>query len=94
MKQGDPNRSTCSKVGYLLGLLLQKHPNMRAFVVDEVQGLLSRANLGQRAIYYSANFLTQIVLSRHEPQVATKLINIYLGLFQDLMTKEEEVGAI
>ncbi|KAL0274231.1 UNVERIFIED_CONTAM: hypothetical protein PYX00_006702 [Menopon gallinae] len=81
-KLGDPSHKVGSKVIYSLTKLLQTHPNMREVVMDEVEKLLFRPNIGKRAQYYGVCFLTQFCLSKNDAKLARKLIFVYLSLFK------------
>ncbi|XP_024383278.1 protein SLOW WALKER 2 [Physcomitrium patens] len=83
-KLGDPERKVASNASYLLSCLLTTHPVMKAVVVEEVDSFLFRPHVGNRARYYAAVFLNQIMLAKRGdgPMVAKKLINLYFALFR------------
>jgi len=59
-KLGDPVRSVAAKATYQIGLLLEKHPAMKAVVLDEIERLLYRPNIAAKAQYYGICCLTQV----------------------------------
>ncbi|KAJ3119917.1 hypothetical protein HK098_005025 [Nowakowskiella sp. JEL0407] len=89
-KLGDTDRKIASRCVYLLSQLLTKHPNMKLVVISEVEQLLFRQNLQERAQYYAITFLNQIVLSSKDSNVANKLIQIYFDMFQGLVGKKKD----
>ena len=89
-KLGDTERKLCSKVVFLLLQLLEKHPNMNAVVVHEIDQFLHRHHLSDRAHYYAISFLSQILLKKQkDSKVANHLIKVYFRCFQQWMLKEE-----
>ncbi|ORX82922.1 CBF-domain-containing protein [Anaeromyces robustus] len=88
-KLGDTNRKLASKASYLLSQLLLKHPNMKLVVIKEIEHLLFRTNISERAQYYAVIFLNQIILTRTKAgeEAANKLIEIYFVLFEKLCGK-------
>ncbi|KNC81409.1 hypothetical protein SARC_06273 [Sphaeroforma arctica JP610] len=88
-KMGDTEKKVASKVVYLLGLLVKRHPFMKTVVVREIEQLVYRSNVSARARYYSVCFLNQIILSHEEAELATTLIELYLALFSHLVEKGE-----
>ncbi|KAJ3051445.1 hypothetical protein HK097_007531, partial [Rhizophlyctis rosea] len=91
-KLGDLDRKLASKASHLLAQLLLQHPNMKLVVVREVERLLFRPNVGERARYYAVTFLNQVILSRkkEEESVANKLVEIYFAVFDDLVKQNKE----
>ena len=95
-KMGDLDKKVASKSAFLLNQLLIKHPAMKAIVIKEVERLLYRPNIGERACYYAVTFLNQIVLSHGENDriAANHLIQLYFTLFDStvkkLSTKQQE----
>ncbi|KAG0631987.1 hypothetical protein M758_1G296500 [Ceratodon purpureus] len=93
-KLGDPERKVASNASYLLSCLLTAHPVMKTVVVEEVESFLFRPHVGNRARYYAAVFLNQILLVNRGdgPKVAKQLINLYFALFKTVTlgdTKED-----
>ncbi|XP_065069004.1 CCAAT/enhancer-binding protein zeta-like [Rhopilema esculentum] len=89
-KLGDPTRKVASRVCYLLGQLVVKHPNMKLIVIQEVERLLYRTNLSSKAQYYAICFLNQIMLTKSESAVASKLISIYFSFFKARASSSDE----
>ncbi|XP_074845764.1 CCAAT/enhancer-binding protein zeta [Carettochelys insculpta] len=88
-KLGDPQNKIATKASYLLETLLHKHPNMKGVVCNEVERLLYRSNISQKAQYYAVCFLNQIVLSHEESDLANKLITLYFCFFRSCIKKKE-----
>ena len=93
-KMGDKERKIASKVPYLLGLLLQKHSNMRSVVVSEVERFLYQAHIPDSSRYYAVIFLNQIALSRDDTELAKSLILIYFSLFRSLVEWDDKIKEI
>ncbi|CAI5466910.1 unnamed protein product [Closterium sp. Yama58-4] len=83
-KLGDPSRKVASKASYLLGCLLDAHPNMAPVVVKHVEAFVFRPNISTRARHYAAVFLNHITLSHKGlgPMLARQLIDLYFALFK------------
>uniref|UniRef100_A0A6V7JQB2 CCAAT-binding factor domain-containing protein n=1 Tax=Bracon brevicornis TaxID=1563983 RepID=A0A6V7JQB2_9HYME len=88
-KIGDPKAKVASKAVYCLNQVLLQHPNMKLVVLQEVEKLLFRPNLAQRAQYYAICLLTQYVLDKSDAQVATTLIDVYFAFFKACLKKGE-----
>lgn len=88
-KLGDPEYKTAAKASYLLESLLHKHPNMKAVVCCEVERLMFRPNISPKAQYYSVCFLSQVMLSHDEAELAAKLITIYFSFFRACVKKKD-----
>ncbi|KAG7220549.1 hypothetical protein INR49_017986 [Caranx melampygus] len=88
-KLGDPEYKTAAKASYLLETLLHKHPNMKAVVCCEVERLMFRPNISTKAQYYAVCFLSQVMLSHGEAELAAKLITIYFSFFRACVKKKD-----
>ncbi|KAM9338884.1 CCAAT/enhancer-binding protein zeta [Symphorus nematophorus] len=88
-KLGDPEYKTAAKASYLLETLLHKHPNMKAVVCCEVERLMFRPNISPKAQYYAVCFLSQVMLSHDEAELAAKLITIYFSFFRACVKKKD-----
>ncbi|KAF7652757.1 hypothetical protein LDENG_00092750 [Lucifuga dentata] len=88
-KLGDPEYKTAAKASYLLETLLHKHPNMKVVVSGEVERLMFRPNVGAKAQYYAVCFLSQVLLSHDEPQLAAKLLTTYFSFFRACVKKKD-----
>lgn len=88
-KLGDPEYKMAAKASYLLETLLYKHPNMKATVCCEVERLMFRPNISDKAQYYAACFLSQVMLSHDETELAAKLIAIYFSFFRACVKKKD-----
>jgi len=62
---------------------------MKIVVIQEIEHLLFRTNISDRAQYYAVIFLNQIILTRTKSgeEAANKLIEIYFVLFEKLCGK-------
>ncbi|XP_066280307.1 CCAAT/enhancer-binding protein zeta-like [Branchiostoma lanceolatum] len=89
-KVGDPDYKIASKAAHLLGKLVDMHPNMRIVVVREVERLLYRPNVSNKAQYYSMCFLNQLVLDHDSSELANKLVTIYFSFFKVYVQKKEK----
>ncbi|RDD47481.1 CCAAT/enhancer-binding protein zeta [Trichoplax sp. H2] len=81
-KLGDPEKKVASKTTFILQRILTRHPNMKLIVITEIEQLLFRPNITERAQYYAICVLNQILLTRKESSIAAKLIKIYISLFK------------
>lgn len=88
-KLGDPEYKTAAKASYLLETLLHKHPNMKVVVCCEVERLMFRSNISAKAQYYAVCFLSQVMLSHDEAELAAKLITIYFSFFHACVKKKD-----
>ncbi|KPI35137.1 uncharacterized protein AB675_1322 [Cyphellophora attinorum] len=92
-KLGDPVKKIASQSSYLLLQLLKDHPNMKDVVVSAIEAdFIFRPGQSLHGKYYATITLNQTELK--EEDLALKLLNIYFGLFSDLMkTAESEEQA-
>ncbi|XP_047107210.1 CCAAT/enhancer-binding protein zeta isoform X1 [Schistocerca piceifrons] len=88
-KLGDPSQKVVSKVMYCLTQLLHVHPNMKGVVTEEIEKLLFRPNIKQRAQYYGLCFLTQLLFTKDEASLAVTLIKLYFSFFKACVKKGE-----
>lgn len=88
-KLGDPDYKMAAKASYLLETLLHKHPNMKTVVCLEVERLVFRPNVGAKAQYYAVCFLSQVLLSHDEAELAGKLIALYFSFFRACVKRKE-----
>lgn len=82
-KLGDPDRKIAAYIHRMMQDLLREHPVMKRVVVDEVERLLTRPKVSDRAKYNAVLFLNQIYLdaSGDDAELAAHLITVYFGLF-------------
>ncbi|MEE6475242.1 hypothetical protein FKM82_010667 [Ascaphus truei] len=88
-KLGDPQYRIATKASYLLETLLNKHPNMKVIVCQEVERLLYRPNISEKAQYYGVCFLNQTILSHEEVDLANQLITVYFCFFRACIKKKD-----
>ncbi|KAJ7365571.1 hypothetical protein OS493_005686 [Desmophyllum pertusum] len=86
-KIGDPDRKVASKAVYLTRSLVTKHPNMKLVVTKEIEKLLYRPNIAIKAQYFSVCFLNQLILTKQDNELATRLISIYFSFFGAFLKK-------
>lgn len=60
---------------------------MQSVVLKEVEKLLFRSNINSKAQYYCLCFLSQFYLSPENPDVAKKMIDVYLAFFKACVKK-------
>ncbi|KAJ3164774.1 hypothetical protein HDU88_004986 [Geranomyces variabilis] len=91
-KLGDQDKKLASKSAHLLSRLLVQHPVMKLVVIKEVERLLFRPNISDRARYYAVTFLNQIVFSHKEQDAAAanRLIEVYFAVFDGLGKRKAE----
>ena len=89
-KLGDPVKKIASQASYLLMQLLITHPAMKAVVVSAVEtDFIFRPGQSLHGKYYAVVTLNQTALSGKEEEVASKLLDIYFGLFTALLKNTE-----
>ncbi|XP_063773645.1 CCAAT/enhancer-binding protein zeta [Pseudophryne corroboree] len=88
-KLGDPHYKIATKASYLLERLLSKHPNMKVVVCLEVERLLYRPNISEKAQYYGVCFLNQILFDHDESDLANQLITGYFCFFRACIKKKD-----
>ncbi|KAI9031685.1 CBF/Mak21 family-domain-containing protein [Phycomyces nitens] len=91
-KLGDSENKVAAKTAQMLTDLLIAHPGMKMYVVREIEQLLLRPNVSERAQYYAIITLNQTILTGKDTTVANKLIDLYFIFFRRLLkiTEEEE----
>ncbi|KAG0266757.1 hypothetical protein BG011_001216 [Mortierella polycephala] len=88
-KMGDNENKISAKSSYELQQLLRAHPGMTMIVVREVERLLMRPRISERAQYYAIITLNQTILSARQMDVANKLIDIYFVFFKRMLGDQE-----
>uniref|UniRef100_A0A8C5QQE6 CCAAT/enhancer-binding protein zeta n=1 Tax=Leptobrachium leishanense TaxID=445787 RepID=A0A8C5QQE6_9ANUR len=88
-KLGDPQYRIATKASYLMEVLLSKHPNMKVVVCLEIERLLYRPNVSEKAQYYGICFLNQIMFSHEETDLANQLITVYFSFFKACIKKKD-----
>ena len=87
-KLGDPLPKLAAQSAHLLNQLINHHhPFMKPVVIAEVERLLFRPNIGQRAQYYGLCFLSEVIFSGGDKLLANKLIQLYFGFFKACVKK-------
>ncbi len=81
-KLGDPEYKVASRIIYDVKNYLVKCPKMKMDVLLEIERLVSRPNINERAQYYGFCCMNQFVLKRHDHEVANRLLLIYFSFFK------------
>jgi ribosome biogenesis protein MAK21 len=90
-KLGDPVKKIASQTSYLIMQLMTAHPAMKETIVSAVEAeLLFRPGQSLHAKYYAIVTLNQTTLSKPEEALASKLLDVYFGLFVGLLKVSEE----
>jgi ribosome biogenesis protein MAK21 len=85
-KLGDTDRKIASRASYLLLQLENTHPAMRLVVTNSIEAdCLFRPGQSLHAKYYAIITLNQTILSQKEEALANRLLEIYFGLFTQLL---------
>ncbi|KAG0218323.1 hypothetical protein BGX33_007828 [Mortierella sp. NVP41] len=88
-KMGDNENKVSAKSSYEIQQLLRAHPGMTMIVVREVERLLMRPRVSERAQYYAIITLNQTILSARQVDVANKLIDLYFIFFKRMLGDQE-----
>ncbi|OJD38645.1 ccaat-box-binding transcription factor [Diplodia corticola] len=85
-KLGDNEKKISSRASYLLLQLQNSHPVMKGIIINAIESeCLFRPNQSPHAKYYAIITLNQTILSAKDPDVASKLLEIYFALFLSLL---------
>ncbi|KAF9934002.1 hypothetical protein FBU30_003720 [Linnemannia zychae] len=88
-KMGDNENKVSAKSSFEIQQLLRAHPGMTMIVVREIERLLMRPRISERAQYYAIITLNQTILSARQTDVANKLIDIYFVFFKRMLGDQE-----
>lgn len=85
-KLGDRVRKVASQAVHVLNKILDAHPGMKLVVIKEVERLIFRPNVSERAQYYGVICMNQIAFTRRTScaEAAGHSIRVYLSLFKRL----------
>jgi ribosome biogenesis protein MAK21 len=89
-KLGDSENKVAAKVSHLIIQLFQEHPAMKIFVIREIEQLLMRPNISERAQYYAVVTVNQTILTSKDEEAANKLVDIYFVFFRRLLKVSEK----
>ena len=81
-KLGDPARKVAAAATHELFRVLMPHPQMQLIVAREVQQLVHRPHLSERALYNCVTFLNQLKLGRDDSVLPASLVKTYFRLFE------------
>ncbi|GAB5363146.1 hypothetical protein AAMO2058_000858400 [Amorphochlora amoebiformis] len=89
-KLGDLKKKVASQAVFTIHRTLQRHPGMKSNVIKEVERLLFRPNVSDRARYYGLITLNQMVFTESSicRKAAGELIEVYIALFKTLMGQD------
>uniref|UniRef100_A0A1I7UVR9 CBF domain-containing protein n=1 Tax=Caenorhabditis tropicalis TaxID=1561998 RepID=A0A1I7UVR9_9PELO len=85
---GHPNYKIGAFVVNLLEGIARKHPAMRLVMVEEIERLVFRKNVNERAHLYSITFLSQMKFTKKDSDLCCRLMQIYLALFKTIVGKK------
>ena len=90
-KLGDLDRQISSKAVHLLKELLVTHAGMKSVVIAEIERIVFRNGTSERCRYCALVMLSQIMFSKtaSDMQASRSLLNLYLSLFQDLVSSHQ-----
>ncbi|KAI5370347.1 Putative CCAAT-binding factor [Septoria linicola] len=89
-KLGDTERKVASRASHLLLQLENTHPAMKQIVTNSIEAdCLYRPGQSDHAKYYAIITLNQTILSRKDEELANRLLEIYFGLFVQLLKPAE-----
>lgn len=92
-KLGDPVKKIASQTSYLIMQLVAAHPAMKGIVVSAIgDDFIFRPRQSLHAKYYAVVTLNQTILSNSEENVVMKLLEIYFGLFTELLKQHGSNG--
>jgi ribosome biogenesis protein MAK21 len=81
-KLGDPDRRLASRVVYYLQEVVREQPELTEAIVGLVEALVLRPGNGEKAQYYGATFLSQLMLAREHAAVPGRLVAVYVALLK------------
>ncbi|GIZ40227.1 hypothetical protein CKM354_000357700 [Cercospora kikuchii] len=89
-KLGDTERKVASRASHLLLQLENTHPAMKLIITNSIEAdCLYRPGQSDHAKYYAIITLNQTILSRKDEDLANRLLDIYFGLFVQLLKPTE-----
>ncbi|KAI1303890.1 hypothetical protein EDD11_005296 [Mortierella claussenii] len=88
-KMGDNENKVSAKASFEIQQLLRAHPGMTMIVVREIERLLMRPRISERAQYYAIITLNQTILSARQVDVANKLVDLYFVFFKRMLGDQE-----
>ena len=88
-KLGDPEKKVASRASYNIVQLQLPHPFMKANIISTIESdILFRPGQSLHAKYYAVITLNQTVLSSHQQDIVTRILDLYFGLFLLLLDKQ------
>lgn len=87
-KLGDPLSKVAGKALYHLSEVAFQHPNMCTIIVSEVEKILFRNNISEKAQHFALSFMSQLA-GRADSAACTRLVGICFSFFKVLVEKGE-----
>lgn len=87
-KLGDPLSKVAGKALYHLSEVAFQHPNMCSIIVTEVEKILFRNNISEKAQHFALSFMSQLA-GRADSVACTRLVGICFSFFKVLVEKGE-----
>ena len=88
-KLGDPEKKIASRASYNIVQLQLPHPFMKSNIISTIESdILFRPGQSLHAKYYAVITLNQTVLSGHQQDIVTKILDLYFGLFLLLLDRQ------
>lgn len=81
-KLGDPDRKLASRVVYYMQEVVREQPELTETIVGLVEAVVLRPGNGEKAQYYGATFLSQLMLTRDNAAVPERLVAVYVALLK------------
>lgn len=81
-KLGDPERKIASRAMYYLQEVMNAQRGATDAVVAQVETVLARPGINEKAQYYALTFLSQVMLTHDSPEVTERLVRVYLGILK------------
>jgi ribosome biogenesis protein MAK21 len=81
-KLGDTDRKLASRALYYLQEIINAQKEATIPVITQVEQLIQRPGISEKAQYYALTFLSQVMLSHDQPAIAERLVKIYLGILK------------
>lgn len=82
-KLGDVDRKLASRAMFYLQEIVNAQKEATEPVIGQVEQLVERPGVSEKAQYYGLTFLSQIMLSHSMPQVTERLVKLYLAILKN-----------
>ncbi|KAH7817001.1 putative Ribosome biogenesis protein MAK21 [Monocercomonoides exilis] len=89
-KLGDNVKSAASLTSHLIIILSKRRPAIKLLIVEEIERLVYRPNISQRAQFYGIVALNGFTLDpAKDASVANQMLKLYFSLFDDIFKRNE-----